>query len=208
MAIQAPKRRVKLGVLSGHVPWKTPLITAGVGQLVLISASLAIPRVLRWPEDVARLRPLTRQLFWTYAGYIWATNLSFGLISTFAPGWLLDGTPLTGAVCGFIATYWGWLRWLPRLIPSIFGISQHACPAARDPVLDLIPTLGIKADRAGHSLEIVRKFTKEIDQEVESGIVAFDVALGDDCGPKDLLLIPQIGRDLFIRCRECRSHQM
>jgi hypothetical protein len=90
-----------------NVPWKTLLIAAGVGQLILISASLAIPRVLRWPGDLAKLRPLTRQVFWTYAGYIWATNLSFGLVSTFAPGWLLDGAPLAGAVCGFIATYWG-----------------------------------------------------------------------------------------------------
>ncbi len=90
-----------------NVPWNALLIAAGVGQLILISASLAIPRVLRWPEDVAKLRPLTRQVFWTYAGYIWATNLSFGLISTFSPDWLLDRTPLVGAVCGFIATYWG-----------------------------------------------------------------------------------------------------
>ena len=90
-----------------NLPWKALLVAAGVGQLVLIAASLAIPRVLRWPEDLAKLRPLTRQVFWTYAGYIWATNLSFGLLSTFTPGWLLDGTPLAGAVCGFIATYWG-----------------------------------------------------------------------------------------------------
>jgi hypothetical protein len=90
-----------------NVPWKALLVAAGVGQLILIAASLAIPRVLRWPEDVAKLRPLTRQVFWTYAGYIWTTNLAFGLLSTFAPGWLLDGTPLARAVCGFIAAYWG-----------------------------------------------------------------------------------------------------
>ena len=90
-----------------NLPWRTLLVTAGVGQLILIVASLAIPRVLRWPDDLARLRPLTRQVFWTYAGYIWATNLSFGLVSTFAPAWLLDGSPLAGAVCGFIAVYWG-----------------------------------------------------------------------------------------------------
>jgi hypothetical protein len=47
------------------VPWKPMLITAGKGQLILIVASLAIPRVLRWSDDVAKLRPLTRQVFWT-----------------------------------------------------------------------------------------------------------------------------------------------
>jgi hypothetical protein len=29
------------------------------------------------------------------------------LISTFAPDWLLERTPLAGAVCGFSASYWG-----------------------------------------------------------------------------------------------------
>ena len=70
--------------MSMYLSCKAMLVAAGVGQLILCSASLAIPRVLRWPEDLARLRPLTRQVFWTYAGYIWATNLSFGLISTLA----------------------------------------------------------------------------------------------------------------------------
>ncbi len=89
------------------VPWYSLLVAAGVGQLGLAAASLAIPRALSWPEDLARLRPLTRQVFWTYAGYIWATNLAFGLVSALAPGWLLDRTPLAGAVSSFIATYWG-----------------------------------------------------------------------------------------------------
>ncbi len=89
------------------VPWYTLVVAAGVGTLELAVASLAIPRALRWPEDLARLRPLTRQVFWTYAGYIWATNLAFGLVSALTPGWLLDRTPLAGAVCGFIAAYWG-----------------------------------------------------------------------------------------------------
>jgi hypothetical protein len=83
----------------------TLVLLAGVGQLVLIVASLAIPRVLRWREDTAKLRPLTRQVFWTYALYIWATNLAFGLVSL-RPEWLLDRSPLAGCVTGFIAAYW------------------------------------------------------------------------------------------------------
>lgn len=83
----------------------TLVLLAGIGQLVLIVASLAIPRVLGWREDTAQLRPLTRQVFWTYAAYIWATNLSFGLVSL-RPAWLLDRSPLAAAVTGFIAAYW------------------------------------------------------------------------------------------------------
>ena len=85
----------------------TAILFAGIGQLAIVIGSLAIPRVLRWSDDVAKLRPLTRQVFWTYAGYIWATNLCFGLISTLAPEWLIDGSPLAAAVSGFIALYWG-----------------------------------------------------------------------------------------------------
>src|SRR3954451_11665110 len=83
----------------------TLVLIAGIGQLILIIASLAIPRVLRWREDTAKLRPLTRQIFWTYALYIWCTNLAFGLVSL-QPGWLLDRSPLAACVTGFMAAYW------------------------------------------------------------------------------------------------------
>lgn len=82
------------------------IVLAGLGQLAIVIGSLAIPRVLRWSEDVAKLRPLTRQVFWTYAGYIWTTNLCFGLISSLAADLLIDGSTLAAAVTGFIACYW------------------------------------------------------------------------------------------------------
>ena len=92
-----------MSAIASHLP--TLVFVAGVGQLALIVASLAIPRVLRWSEDTAKLRPLTRQVFWTYAIYIWCTNLAFGLVSL-RPEWLLDRSPLAACVTGFIALYW------------------------------------------------------------------------------------------------------
>src|SRR5438876_12139402 len=92
---------MSLGALIPHM-----IFAAGIGQLALVLASLAIPRVLHWREQTAVLRPLLRQIFWTYAAYIWFTNMCFGLISTFAPHWLLDRSPLAGAVTGFITAYW------------------------------------------------------------------------------------------------------
>lgn len=83
------------------------LILAGIGQLALAAGSLIIPRVLRWREDTARLRPLTRQVFWTYAGYIWTTNVAFGLLSVVAPQLLLDGGALARIVAAYITLYWG-----------------------------------------------------------------------------------------------------
>jgi hypothetical protein len=79
---------------------------AGLGQLALAAASTAIPVVLRWRQETAALRPLLRQLFWVYAGYILGFHVAFALLSLLAPGWLLDGTGLAASVSGFIAVYW------------------------------------------------------------------------------------------------------
>lgn len=82
------------------------LQSLGIAQIVLALASLAIPRVLRWQEEIQKLNPLTRQVFWTYAGYICISNLCFGLLTTFLPKSLIDGSSLAAAVTGFIALWW------------------------------------------------------------------------------------------------------
>ncbi len=82
------------------------LIVAGAGQIALAFVSPLIPRALGWREQLTRVRPLTRQVFWTYALYILLANLSFGLLSCFGATLLLDGSPLARIVCGFIAAWW------------------------------------------------------------------------------------------------------
>src|SRR6266496_2249384 len=102
---------------------KVLLILAGVGQLGLALGSLALPRMLRWGDDTAKLRPLTRQVFWTYAAYIWVTNICFGAVSIFAPHWLLDRSPLARAVAGYIAAYWG-----ARVLVQFFYFDRSEAP--------------------------------------------------------------------------------
>jgi hypothetical protein len=102
---------------------KTLLVLAGVGQLTLALGSLAIPRVLGWKEETSRLRTLTRQVFWTYAAYIWVTNVAFGLLSIAAPGWLLDGSGLARAVTSYITLYWG-----ARLLLQLFCFDRSSAP--------------------------------------------------------------------------------
>src|SRR5215471_12081217 len=80
---------------------------AGVGQILLVAASPAIPIVLGWRAELARCRPLTREVFWTWATYVWLTHLAFGLLSTLGARLLVDGTALARLVCGFIGTWWG-----------------------------------------------------------------------------------------------------
>ena len=86
--------------------FRNALILAGLAQLGIAASSVFIPRLLGWREETSRLKPLTRQVFWTYAGYILCFHIAFGLLSLLAPASLLDGSLLARAVCGFIAVYW------------------------------------------------------------------------------------------------------
>ena len=83
------------------------IVLAGVGQLFLSIASMAIPKVLDWRRELTAVSPLTRSLFWTYAGYTLGIHLFFAAISIFAPHELTSGGVLATAITGFIALYWG-----------------------------------------------------------------------------------------------------
>src|SRR5688500_8945094 len=83
------------------------LILAGLAQLAIASSSVFIPGILGWREETARLRPLTRQVFWTYAAYILGIHVAFATLTLLAPRALIDGSTLARAVCAFIAVYWG-----------------------------------------------------------------------------------------------------
>jgi hypothetical protein len=80
---------------------------AGIGHFAIGAASLGVPSALGWREDVAKLKPINRQIFYTYAGYILTINVLFGVIATFGAPWLIERTPLAACVTGFIAAYWG-----------------------------------------------------------------------------------------------------
>lgn len=110
---------------------------AGLGQLALILASLAIPRVLGWKKDTAKLRPLTRQVFWTYALYIWCINLCFGLVSL-QPAWLLDHSPLARCVTGFVAAYW-----IGRILIQFFYMDRSDAPSGLHVKLAEVALVGL-----------------------------------------------------------------
>jgi hypothetical protein len=83
------------------------LLVAGLGQLGLALGSLAIPKLLKWPQELRRLSPLTRQVFWVYAVYIWTSHVAFAIVSVTARQALTDGTLLAICVTAFIAFWWG-----------------------------------------------------------------------------------------------------
>src|SRR5262245_31997045 len=103
---------------------ETLVRVAGVCQLLLVLASPAIPRVLGWREELQRsVRPLTRQLFWTYALYIWVSHIAFSLISLLGAHMLVDGSRLAGCVAAFIATWWS-----ARLVIQFTYFDRGAAP--------------------------------------------------------------------------------
>jgi hypothetical protein len=96
---------------------------AGAGQLALCALSFAIPRVLGWRGDLAKLRVVNRQIFWVYAAYIFCFHLCFGLLGLLGADLLLDQSILATVVCGFIAVYW-----LARLVIQFTWFDRSDAP--------------------------------------------------------------------------------
>lgn len=89
-----------------NIPIHTSLCLAGVAQIALVFGSLAVPKILNWRQELSKVQPLIKQMFWTYAAYILVINLCFGLVSVFAYRELTNGSKLAMMLNGFIAVYW------------------------------------------------------------------------------------------------------
>lgn len=92
------------------------LITiGGVLHLGILIASALTPGVLEWKSELAKLRPLSRQLVWVHGTFIVLTIIAFGVISLVAAGDLASGTTLARAFSAFVALFW-----LARLVVQFF----------------------------------------------------------------------------------------
>ncbi len=105
---------------------QTFLLLAGIAQMALAVGSLTIPRILNWKDKLAKTNLLTRQMFWVYAGYIFVINLSFGFLSTFDSGELVNGSRLSAIITGFIALYW-----ISRVLIQFFYFDRTDFPKGR-----------------------------------------------------------------------------
>lgn len=99
------------------------LIIAGLSQIFLVLGSLAIPKLLNWKQELNKLNPLIKQMFWTYAGYILVTNLSFGILTLMATEELMSGSKLAIAISFFISLYW-----IARIFIQFFYFDRSAAP--------------------------------------------------------------------------------
>jgi hypothetical protein len=82
------------------------IVLAGLLQLVLVVAGCIVPFVFDWNRDLAGARALTRQIFWTYAGYILAANVFFAVLCLGQPAALLDGSYLARCLTVYLCLYW------------------------------------------------------------------------------------------------------
>ena len=104
---------------------------AGFAQIALVIGSLAIPRILNWRGELAKVQTLIKQMFWTYAAYILVINLCFGLVSVFCYRELSNGTRLAMLLTAFIAIYW-----ISRVLIQFFYFDRVAFPKG------LLPRVG------------------------------------------------------------------
>ena len=102
------------------------IFLAGLMQIALVIGSWAIPTVLQWKIELAKVGLLIRQMFWTYAAYIFVINLCFGIISAFDYRDLTDGSRLATILIGFIAIYW-----ISRVFIQFFYFDRKGFPTGK-----------------------------------------------------------------------------
>lgn len=85
---------------------KLTIILCGLAHILLALGSFFIPKLLNWSTALRAVPVLIRQMFWTYAGYILAINIFFGLISIVCVDELLSESLLAKALLLLITLYW------------------------------------------------------------------------------------------------------
>ena len=80
----------------------------GVGaiQIVVSGANAVLPGKLRYGEELSRVSPIIRQIFYVHHIYIAGTVLALGLVCLLAPEWLLGRDAASVAMRLFIAVFW------------------------------------------------------------------------------------------------------
>ena len=82
------------------------ILIAGIGHFGILCASLQVPTIMNWKEELARLQEFNRKLFWVYGAFIVLTIIGFGTITLLNADDLAKGSPLARSVAGFIAVFW------------------------------------------------------------------------------------------------------
>ena len=89
---------------------KTAELLILIGSLLHYSTLIAaamVPGKLNWKEELARLSPFLRRMFWVYGAFIVLCITSLGVISAVNYSELAAGGILARSFCAFTAVFWG-----------------------------------------------------------------------------------------------------
>ena len=89
---------------------KTTALLILVGSLLHFSTLVAaamVPGKLNWKEELAKLSPFLRRMFWVYGAFIVLCITSLGVISAVNYSELAAGGILARSFCTFTAVFWG-----------------------------------------------------------------------------------------------------
>lgn len=82
------------------------VVLAGLAHFGMVAVGTQVPRVMGWREDLARLTPANRRLFWVYGLFIVLTNAGFGAVSLAWPAEIAEGRGLAGGFSLLVGLYW------------------------------------------------------------------------------------------------------
>jgi len=99
----------------------TLIFLAGCGQLSVLVASALVPLRLNWREELASLKRLHRQMYWTYGGYVVLSIVALGLISLVNARELAGGSLLARSVCLYASAFWG----IRLGLQGVFDVKEH-----------------------------------------------------------------------------------
>ena len=97
------------------------IFLAGFGQLAVLTASALVPFRLNWREELLCLKPLHRQMYWVYGGYVVLSIMALATISIFNASELARGSGLARGFCAYVAVYWG----VRVVLQAVFNVKEH-----------------------------------------------------------------------------------
>lgn len=80
---------------------------AGLLHFLIASTNFFAASLFRYRENMARVHPFVREVFWVQNVYIVFTTLFFGAICLFLPHELANASLLSRALSGFLCLFWG-----------------------------------------------------------------------------------------------------
>ena len=87
---------------------------AGVLHFLVAGANFFAARLFRYRDNMNRVEPFVREVFWVQNGFIVLTTLALGALCLRLPRELLNGSAISRSISGF-----GCLFWALRLIVQL-----------------------------------------------------------------------------------------